>query len=127
MTYIHPSAIVSSQAQIGEDCYIGAYSTVGEKVVLGSRVRLESHVVVDGVTFIGDETKVFPFVSIGLAPQDLKYDGAETKTRIGKRNQIREFTTIHRGTLGGGGITQIGDDNLLMAQAHVAHDCHLGS
>lgn len=127
MTYIHPSAIVSPQAQIGEDCYIGAYSTVGEKVVLGSKVHLESHVVVDGITFIGDETKVFPFVSIGLAPQDLKYDGAETKTSVGKRNQIREFTTIHRGTLGGGGITQIGDDNLLMAQAHVAHDCHLGS
>lgn len=127
MTFIHPSAVVSPNAQIGEDCYVGAYSTVGDKVILGKNVRLESHVVVDGITFIDDETKIFPFVSIGLAPQDLKYDGAETKTRIGKRNQIREFTTIHRGTTGGGGVTQIGDDNLLMAQAHVAHDCHLGS
>jgi UDP-N-acetylglucosamine acyltransferase len=127
MTFIHPSAVVSSSAQIGEDCYIGAYSTVGDKVILGSKVRLESHVVVDGTTFIDNETKIFPFVSIGLAPQDLKYDGAETETRIGKRNQIREFTTIHRGTIGGGGITKIGDDNLLMAQAHVAHDCHLGN
>lgn len=125
MTFIHPSAIVSPNAQIGKDCYIGAYSTIGDNVVLGEKVRLESHVVIDGKTFIEDETKVYPFVSIGLAPQDLKYDGAETETRIGKRNQIREFVTIHRGTTGGGGITRIGDDNLLMAQAHIAHDCQI--
>lgn len=127
MTYIHPSAIVSPNAQIGEDCYIGAYSTIGDNVILGKKVRLESHVVIDGKTFIDDETKIYPFVSIGLAPQDLKYDGAETQTRIGKRNQIREFVTVHRGTTGGGAITKIGDDNLLMAQAHVAHDCQLGN
>lgn len=127
MTFIHPSAIVSANAEIGEDCYIGAYSTVGDNVVLENKVRLESHVVVDGKTSIGSETVVYPFVSIGLAPQDLKYDGAETETIIGERNQIREFVTIHRGTTGGGGITRIGSDNLLMAQAHVAHDCQLGS
>ena len=125
--FIHPSAIVSPQAEIGEDCYIGAFSTIGEKVVLGKSVRLDSHVVIDGKTFVGDETHVYPFVSIGLAPQDLKYDGAETETRIGKRNQIREFVTIHRGTRGGGGVTLIGDDNLLMAQTHIAHDCSLGN
>ncbi len=127
MTFIHPTAIVSEKAVIGEDCYIGAYSTVGEEVNLGKKVRLESHVVVDGKTKIGDETKIFPFVSIGLAPQDLKYEGEPTATEIGKRNNIREFVTIHRGTEGGGGLTKIGDDNLFMAQAHVAHDCRIGN
>ena len=126
-TFIHESAIVSPTAQIGADCYIGAFSTVGAGVILGDKVRLESHVVVDGNTSIGSETKIFPFVSIGLAPQDLKYAGEATRTEIGKRNHIREFVTIHRGTHGGGGVTSIGDDNLLMAQAHVAHDCRLGN
>lgn len=127
MSFIHETAIVSSRAEIGEDCYIGAYCIVGDEVVLGNRVRLESHVVVDGKTAIGDETKIYPFVSIGLAPQDLKYAGEPTKVEIGKRNNIREFVTIHRGTQGGGGLTKIGDDNLLMAQAHIAHDCLIGN
>lgn len=127
MSFIHETAIVSPQAEIGEDCYIGAFSTVGSEVVLGNRVRLESHVVVDGDTKIGDETRVYPFASIGLAPQDLKYKGEPTRVEIGKRNHIREFVTIHRGTEGGGSLTKIGDDNLLMAQAHVAHDCLLGN
>src|SRR4029078_7742615 len=94
---------------------------------LGDGVRLESHVVVDGHTLIAEETHVFPFVSIGMAPQDLKYAGEPSETRIGRRNHIREFVTIHRGTAGGGMLTQIGDDCLLMAQAHVAHDCILGN
>ena len=127
MKFIHESAIVSPTAQIGEDCYIGAFSTVGDDVILGNAVRLESHVVIDGMTTVGDETRVFPFVSIGLAPQDLKYGGEPTKVEIGKRNHIREFVTIHRGTANGGGLTKIGDDNLLMAQAHIAHDCKLGN
>ncbi len=127
MTFIHPSAIVSEKAVIGEDCYIGAYSTIGDEVEIGNGVRLESHVVIDGKTKIGDENKIFPFVSIGLAPQDLKYDGEATATEIGNQNQIREFVTIHRGTSGGGGLTKIGNDNLFMAQAHVAHDCILGN
>ncbi|CAN5585619.1 acyl-ACP--UDP-N-acetylglucosamine O-acyltransferase [soil metagenome] len=127
MSFIHETAIVSPQAEIGEDCYIGAFSTVGDEVVLGNRVRLESHVVVDGKTEIGDDTRVYPFVSIGLAPQDLKYAGEPTAVEIGKRNHIREFVTVHRGTSGGGGLTRIGDDNLLMAQAHIAHDCLLGN
>jgi UDP-N-acetylglucosamine acyltransferase len=127
MTFIHETAIVSPQAKLGDDCYIGAFSTVGSEAVLGNGVRLDSHIVVDGKTSIGDETHVFPFVSIGLAPQDLKYQGEATETRIGRRNHIREFVTIHRGTANGGGLTEIGDDNLLMAQAHVAHDCHIGN
>ena len=126
-SFIHPSAIVSPAAKIGADCYIGAFCVVGDEVVLGEKVHLESHVVIDGKTSVGDETRVFPFVSIGLAPQDLKYRGEPTATAIGRRNHIREFVTIHRGTAGGGGLTTIGDDNLLMAQAHVAHDCRIGN
>jgi UDP-N-acetylglucosamine acyltransferase len=127
MTFVHESALLHADASVGENCSIGPFSTVGPGVILGSGVRLDSHVVVDGDTSIGDETHVFPFVSIGLAPQDLKYGGEPTRVEIGRRNQIREFVTIHRGTEGGGGLTKIGDNNLLMAQVHVAHDCHLGS
>jgi UDP-N-acetylglucosamine acyltransferase len=126
-TFIHETAIVSEDARIGDGCHIGPFCTVGGEVTLGKSVRLESHVVIDGKTSIGDETQVFPFVSIGLAPQDLKYAGEPTATEIGKRNHIREFVTIHRGTAGGGGLTKIGDGNLFMAQAHVAHDCHIGN
>ncbi|MBA4185141.1 MAG: acyl-ACP--UDP-N-acetylglucosamine O-acyltransferase [Acidobacteria bacterium] len=126
-SFIHPTAIVSPKATIGADCHVGAFSVLGDEVVLGDKVHLESHVVIDGKTRIGDETRVFPFVSIGLAPQDLKYAGEATATEIGKRNHIREFVTVHRGTSGGGGLTRIGDDNLLMAQAHVAHDCQIGN
>src|SRR6476661_4975041 len=101
--FIHDTAIVADGAQIGDGCHIGAFSVVGENVVLGDSVRLDSHVVIDGTTNIGPNTHIFPFVSIGLAPQDLKYGGEMTNTRIGKRNQIREFVTIHRGTSNGGG------------------------
>lgn len=125
-SFIHETAIVAPGARIGADCYIGPFSTVGEEVVLGDRVRLDSHVVIDGKTTVGDETHIFPFASIGLAPQDLKYGGEPTSTEIGKKNHIREFVTIHRGTAGGGGLTKIGDGNLFMAQAHVAHDCQIG-
>lgn len=127
MSFIHESAIVSPKAKIGTDCHIGAYSTIGDDVILGDGVHLISHVVIDGKTTIGEETKIFPFVTIGLVPQDLKYEGEPTITEIGKRNQIRESVTIHRGTKGGGGLTKVGDDNLLMAQAHIAHDCVVGN
>jgi UDP-N-acetylglucosamine acyltransferase len=125
--YKHETAIVSEGAVIGDGCHIGPFCTIGADVTLGDGVRIDSHVVVDGRTTIGDETHIFPFVSIGLGPQDLKYAGEPTGTVIGKRNHIREFVTIHRGTEGGGGTTRIGDGNLLMAQAHVAHDCQIGS
>lgn len=126
-TFIHATAIVSPKAKLDENCYIGPFSTIGDEVSIGGGVRLDSHVVVDGKTSIGEDTHVYPFVSIGLAPQDLKYAGEPTATEIGKRNHIREFVTIHRGTAGGGGLTKIGDDNLFMAQAHVAHDCQIGN
>lgn len=124
--FVHPSAVVSPSAQLGRGCYIGPYSIVGDEVTLGDGVRLESHCVIDGRTSIADETHVFPFVSIGLASQDLKYKGEMAETSIGRRNKIREFVTIHRGTEGGGRLTKTGDDCLIMAQAHIAHDCLLG-
>lgn len=123
---IHPTAIVHPEAAIGSGCTIGPFCTVGADVALAEGVTLVSHVVIDGRTTIGKGTHIFPFASIGLAPQDLKYADEPTSTEIGERNQIREFVTIHRGTAGGGGVTRIGSDNLLMAQAHVAHDCRLG-
>jgi UDP-N-acetylglucosamine acyltransferase len=125
-TIIHPTAVVSSDARIGYGCFVGPYSIIGAEVQLADGVRLESHCVIDGRTSIGEETHVFPFVSIGLPSQDLKYDGEPSETKIGKRNKIREFVTIHRGTAGGGMLTQVGDDCLIMAQAHIAHDCIIG-
>src|ERR1044072_5053312 len=125
-TSIHPTAVVSAGAKIGYDCFIGPYCIVGNEVELDDGVRLESHVVIDGRTAIGGGTPLFPFVSIGLASQDLKYKDEPSETRIGKRNKIREFVTIHRGTAGGGMLTRIGDDCLIMAQAHIAHDCLIG-
>jgi len=126
-TQIHPSAVISAGAQLGSECVIGPYVVIGDEVVLGDRVRIDSHCVVDGRTRIADETHVYPFVSIGLPPQDLKFSGESTETEIGRRNRIREFVTIHRGTKGGGGVTRLGDDCFLMAQAHVAHDCLIGN
>ncbi|HJY28020.1 MAG TPA: acyl-ACP--UDP-N-acetylglucosamine O-acyltransferase [Pyrinomonadaceae bacterium] len=125
-TSIHPTAVVSPGARIGYDCFVGPYCIVGDEVQLGDGVRLESHCVIDGRTSIGPGTHVFPFVSIGLASQDLKYKGEPSETQIGARNNIREFVTIHRGTAGGGMLTKIGDDCLIMAQAHIAHDCLIG-
>ena len=127
MTFIHPSSVVSPRATVGRDCHIGPYSIIGDEVTLGDGVRLDAHCVIDGRTWVSDETHVFPFVSIGLAPQDLKYKGEPAETRIGRRNHIREFVTIHRGTQGGGMLTQTGDDCLIMAQAHIAHDCLIGN
>jgi len=124
---IHSTAVVSPKARIGNDCYIGPFAVIGDEVTLGDRVRIDGQCVIDGRTRIGDETHLYPFVSIGLPPQDLKFAGEESETVIGRRNRIREFVTIHRGTAGGGGITRIGDDCYLMAQAHVAHDCLLGN
>ncbi|MDQ3650736.1 MAG: acyl-ACP--UDP-N-acetylglucosamine O-acyltransferase [Acidobacteriota bacterium] len=123
---IHPTAIVSPRAEVGAGTFIGPYSVIGDDVRLGAGVRIESHCVIDGRTSIGDETHIYPFVSIGLAPQDLKYGGEPSETCIGRRNQIREFVTIHRGTSSGGMLTAMGDDCLIMAQAHIAHDCTLG-
>ncbi len=126
-SFVHETAIVAPGARIGEGCHIGPFCTVGNEVSLGDAVRLESNIVIDGDTTIGRETHVFPFTTLGLPPQDLKYNGERTRTEIGERNKIREAVTIHRGTAAGGGLTKIGDDNLLMAQVHIAHDCIVGN
>lgn len=125
--YVDPTAHVHPAARIGEGTIIGANCTIGSAVTIGARCRIDPSVVIDGWTEIGDETHIFPMASIGLAPQDLKYRGERTRLTIGRRNTIREFATINRGTAGGGGHTSIGDQNLLMAYVHVAHDCHVGS
>lgn len=126
-TNIDPSARVHPRAEIGESTIIGPNAFVGEHVRIGKRCRIGASAVVDGWTEIGEETEIFPFASIGLIPQDLKFKGEMTRLIIGRRNIFREFVTIHRGTQGGGGVTRIGDRDLFMAYAHVAHDCQLGN
>jgi UDP-N-acetylglucosamine acyltransferase len=125
--YIDPTATVHPSARVGEGTTIGPYCTIGPEVRIGKRCRIDSSVVIDGWTEIGDGTRIYPMASIGLAPQDLKYKGERTRLIVGMRNTIREFATINRGTAGGGGETTIGNDNLLMAYVHVAHDCHIAS
>ena len=124
---IHPSAIVAPGAIVPESCTVGPFSTIGPEVVLGEECRLISHVVLDGRTRIGARNTFYPFSNIGVAPQDLKYKGEPTETVLGDDNTIRESVTISRGTVGGGGITRLGSNNLLMTCAHVGHDCHVGS
>jgi len=124
---IHVSAILEAGCTVGEGCEIGPFCTVGPDVVLGAKVHLKSHVVVTGQTEIGVETVVFPFAVIGEIPQDLKFNGEETRLIIGKRNTIREGATLNTGTSGGGGLTRVGDDCLIMTGAHVAHDAILGN
>ena len=126
MSNIHPTAIVASGAQIGADVTIGPWCSVGPAAVLEDGVNLISHVVVDGITRIGAGAQVYPFVTIGMAPQDLKYKGEATRTEIGARCHLREHVTVHRGTITGTGVTKVGDGCLLMAGVHVAHDCELG-
>jgi UDP-N-acetylglucosamine acyltransferase len=125
-TRIDPTAIVHRQAEIGEGTEIGPYATIGPNVKIGRGCRIGASAVIDGWTEIGDETRIFPFGSIGLIPQDLKFRGEMTRLTIGRRNVFREFVTINRGTKGGGGITQIGDRNVFMAYTHIAHDCRIG-
>ena len=124
---IDPSAHVHPSAQIGDGTTVGPFAVIGPQVVLGRDCKVGASAVIDGNTTVGDGTEFFPFASIGLGPQDLKYRGEDTRLVIGKRNIFREFVTIHRGTAGGGGQTTIGDDNLFMAYAHVAHDCRIGN
>jgi UDP-N-acetylglucosamine acyltransferase len=125
--YIDPTAQVHPAARIGQGSTIGANAIVGPDVIIGARCQIGASVIIDGWTAIGDDTRIYPMASIGLAPQDLKYKGERTRLTIGRRNTFREFVTINRGTAGGGGHTTIGDDNLFMAYAHVAHDCHIGN
>jgi len=127
MTNIHPTAIIASGAQIDASAEIGPYCIVGAQVVLGPKVRLISHVVVDGITTIGEGTVIYPFASLGLRPQDLKYHGEPSRLEIGANNQIRENVTMNPGTEGGGMLTEVGDNGLYMVGAHVAHDCKVGN
>jgi UDP-N-acetylglucosamine acyltransferase len=125
--YIDPTARVHPAATIGAGTIIGAHAVIGGDVTIGERCEIGASAVIDGWTEIGDETRIYPMASVGMAPQDLKYRGERTRLTIGRRNTIREFATLNRGTAGGGGHTRIGDGNLLMAYVHVAHDCHIGS
>jgi len=124
---VHPTAIIHPRAQVAGSVTVGPYSLIGENVELGEGTEVMSHVVIDGRTRIGKNNRIFPFASIGLAPQDLKYRGEPTAVEIGDGNSIREFVTIHRGTAEGEGVTRIGSHNLLMAYVHIAHDCKLGN
>jgi len=126
MTGIHPTAIVAPGANLGSDVQIGPYCIIGSDVNLGDGVLLHSHVVVDGRTTIGEATAIYPFASIGLQPQDLKYHGEASALIVGARNQIREHVTMNPGTEGGLMETRVGDDCLFMIGSHVAHDCVIG-
>jgi UDP-N-acetylglucosamine acyltransferase len=124
---IHPTAIVDAGASIDPSAEIGPFSIIGDGVSIGARTRLMAHVFVEGPASIGEDNLFYPYSTVGVAPQDLKYKGERSRTCIGSRNKVREFVTIHRGTEGGGMLTSIGDDSLLMAYVHVAHDVHVGS
>ena len=123
---IDPTAIVAPGAELGAGTVVGPHAVVGEHVRIGRRCRVGASAVVDGWTEIGDDNQIFPLASVGLIPQDLKFRGEHSRLVIGRRNVVREFVTIHRGTEGGGGVTTIGDRNLFMAYSHVAHDCTVG-
>jgi len=123
---IHPTAIVDARARVAESAEIGPYCILGAEVEIGARTRLMANLYVEGPTWIGEDNVFFPYSTVGVASQDLKYRGERAETRVGDRNRIREFATIHRGTAGGGLVTSIGSDNLLMAYTHVAHDVRIG-
>ncbi len=127
MSGIHPTAIVDPNAELASDVTIGPYAVIGPRVRLGPGVELRPHALVTGSTEIGPETVIYSFASVGEIPQDQKYRGESTRLVIGARNTIREHVTIHPGTEVAGGLTTIGDDNLIMIGVHVAHDCHIGS
>ena len=126
MTQIHSTAVIHPRAQIGADCRIGPYCVIGEHVVLGERCQLHSHVVIDGHTTLGCDNQIFPFASIGLQTQDLKWKGGVTRLLIGDRNTFRESVTIHSAT-SDGDATIVGSDNHILAYSHIAHDCRLGN
>ncbi len=123
---VHPTAIIEPGARLGAGVEVGPWCHVGPGVTIGDDARLISHVVVDGDTLIGEGALLYPFCTVGLAPQDLKYRGEATRCEIGPRTQVREHCTIHRGTITGSGVTRVGADCLLMAVVHVAHDCEIG-
>ncbi|MBC8097780.1 MAG: acyl-ACP--UDP-N-acetylglucosamine O-acyltransferase [Akkermansiaceae bacterium] len=126
MASIHSSAVIHPSARIGEGCEIGPYCVIGQNVTLGAGCRLYSHVVIDGHTTLGELNQIFPFASIGLQTQDLKWKGGLTRTEIGDRNTLREYVTVHSAT-SDGNATTIGSNNHILAYSHIAHDCTLGN
>jgi UDP-N-acetylglucosamine acyltransferase len=124
---IHPSAIISPGARLGGQVEVGPYAVIGENVEIGDGTTIGSHVVIEGPTTIGRDNRIFPFSSIGAAPQDKKYGGEPTRLEIGDRNTIREFCTLNRGTAQDAGATRLGNDNWIMAYVHLAHDCQVGN
>jgi UDP-N-acetylglucosamine acyltransferase len=123
---IHPHAIIDPAAKIADDVSVGPFTVVGADVEIDSGTTVSSHVVINGPTKIGKDNRIFQFASVGEKPQDLKFNDEPTELVIGDRNTIREYVNIHRGTPGGGNVTTIGNDNLLMVNVHVAHDCLIG-
>lgn len=127
MSRIHPTAIIEPGAQLGDEVEIGPYAIVGANVTIGARTTIGSHSVIEGHTTIGVDNRIGHYASIGGRPQDMKYQGEPTRLVIGDRNTIREFTTIHTGTVQDSGVTSVGDDNWIMAYVHIGHDCHVGN
>ena len=123
---IHPTAIIAPGVAIPASCTVGPFCTIGPNVILGENCDLISHVVLDGHLTLGSGNKVYPFACLGIAPQDLKYAGEPTSITIGNNNTIREYVTISRGTTGGGALTSVGDNCLIMAYVHIGHDSHIG-
>jgi len=123
---IHPTAIVDPKAEVGSDVEIGPYSIIAGDVVIGERTRIGAHVVIEPYVTIDPDCRIFQYAAIGAIPQSVKFEGEKTYVKIGRNTVVREFVTIHRGTVFGGGITEVGADNFLMAYAHIAHDCKTG-
>ena len=124
---IHPTAVIDPSVKLGPNVSIGAYTVIGAHVEIGGGSKIGPHVVIQGPTQLGRETQIFQFASVGADPQDKKFHGEQSRLVMGDRNMIREFVTINRGTADGGGVTQIGNDNWIMAYCHIAHDCKVGS
>jgi UDP-N-acetylglucosamine acyltransferase len=122
----HPTAVIHPEAKIACSVVVGPYAVLGAGVEIGEDSEVRAHAVIEGPTRIGKRNRIFPFAAVGLACQDLKYQGEPTRLEVGDDNTIREFATLHRGTVEGGGVTRIGNHNLLMAYVHIAHDCRLG-
>ena len=126
MSRIHPTAVIDRAAELADDVQVGAYSIIGAGVTIGRGTKIQSHVVIQGRTSIGQANVFFPFATVGTIPQDLKYKGEPSTLEIGSHNTIREYVSLNPGTLGGGMVTRVGDHNLLMMHCHIAHDCMIG-
>jgi UDP-N-acetylglucosamine acyltransferase len=122
---IHPSSVISPEAQLAEGVVVGPFCVIEGNAKIGARTMLRSHIVIGPHTELGEDNDIYPHATLGMGPQDLKFKGAPTRLQIGNRNVIREGCTLHRGTEGGGGLTTLGDDNFLMTGSHIAHDCHV--